>query len=122
MLGVDLVARILAARKRFCQRTHLLRAEHESVLARLHVRTAGSKWQACGLKIIPSFRPSLSSHVFIIASASSFLSPPEKSFVGSGLPEASLGAICAKATLAQVSPIFEYPVRMAGSPETIPSK
>src|SRR5581483_11825782 len=82
-----------------------------SVFAPLQTRVDGSKLHALRLKIRPSFNPSFSSHVFTIESTTSFLSA-----------SVSAGLIPFIAALKDASPRFEFPVRIAGSPETMPSK
>src|ERR1035438_4485044 len=93
-----------------------------SVLGPAQVNTAGSNLQARVLKTMPSFKPSFASQALRTPLTTSFLSESEKTLLGCGLPASSLGAIWLNATAAQLLPICEKPVRMAGSPETTPSK
>ena len=99
------------------------RVRHASLRPCLHVNTAGSNSQPSGSKIMPSATPSSASHFFRSASMMSVRSASLMASVIIGLPSLSLGAIWLNATGIHW-PIarFESPVRMAGSPEMIPSK
>lgn len=93
-----------------------------SVFGPLQTRVLGSKRQACGLKIMPSATPSSASQVFNNESTTSFLSPPDSALPAITLPLASRAAAFDSATETERRPRFEYPVRIAGAPETMPSK
>src|ERR1700691_6081262 len=93
----------------------------ESFFPALHANTSGSNLQALVLKTMPSFNPSLASQAFRIPLTINLMSLSENTLLGCALPESSLGAIWLKATAAQLFPIPEKPVRMAGSPEMTPS-
>src|SRR5215813_749170 len=87
------------------------RVRQLSVFARLQVSCAGLKVQACGLKIMPSFKPSFSSQAFTMELTISLLSE-----------SVSFGLIPFIAAAKYAKPRLELPVRIAGSPETMPSK
>jgi len=64
----------------------------------------------------------IASQAFMSPSTSAFRSASENSLCGSGRPLLSFGAAWLNATLRQLLPSREKPVRIAGSPETTPSK
>ena len=76
--------------------------------------------QPAGSKIMPSFTPSRASHASSSLAMKAFFSLSESA--GPGLPLASLGATEFKATVTVRVARFEWPVRIAGEPTTIPSK
>src|SRR5215472_12644440 len=94
---------------------------HESFFPALHVKTSGSNLQARVLNTMPSLNPSLASQAFRIPLTINLISLSENTLLGCAVPASSLGAIWLKATAAQLFPIREKPVRMAGSPEMTPS-
>jgi len=101
----------LLDRRNFSVGGGLLRSEAAVGLISLHVNAAGLKSQAFVLKIMPSFKPSFSSHALMMASVTSLLSLSD-----------SFGVIPFNVAAKYASPRFECPVRMAGSPATTPSK
>jgi len=90
-------------------------AMHPSLDPGLQARTAGSKSQPSGSKIIPSATPSRASHVFMRVSMNNLRSPSVRNFSICGLPDSSFGAAWLYATGIH-SPIarFDRPVRIAG--------
>ena len=89
----------------------------------LQASSAGSKSQPIGSEIMPSATPSFASQRASSASMKSLRSLSVRNFSRTGLPDASLGAAWLYATGIHL-PIarFESPVRIAGSPETMPLK
>ena len=98
-------------------------ARHAPAFVPLHASCSGSKSHAIGLKIIPSATPSFASHRFSSASPINLRSMSVIACVKIGLPVASFGAIWFSVTGIHC-PIarLDSPVRIAGSPEMMPSK
>src|ERR1035437_3625910 len=98
-------------------------AMHSSFWLALQASTTGSDSLPGGADIMPPATPSFASHRFMSASMKSARSPTVRNLSICGLPEVYLGAAWLYATgIHWPMARLERPVRMAGSPETMPLK